>query len=337
MAIEITTPVGRFVQGGLYELQGKTDSFNKPVLKDGVQVMGAYLGLAIDKINPEWPAFWQQLSQVARTDQPHCFDAQGNQLFRDFAWKVIDGDSMDMYGKPWASREGFAGCYVLKFGGQYLPKVVHNGELVTIKDYVKPGMFIRVIGSAKGNGTTNPKPGLYLNPAAVELIGYGKPIVGGINAVEAFAKAAKPVYIPAGMSTTPVAGAPMPNVGLSPTAGPGGPAPLAGPGGPAMPGLQPMQPQAGFVAQTLGQQPLQPITPVQPAGMAMQGPGGPAPMAQQPMNMGGPGMAMPGLQPVQQAAPVLKPTPLAQGYTLEQWLATGRTQQDLIAAGMFAY
>ena len=256
MAIEFLTPVGRLVQGDAFTASQKKDDNGKPVFKeDGVTpVMQYYVAIAIAKNSPEWPAFYAQLVNEARTGYPQYFDpATGQCRVATFAFKVTDGDGVDKYGRPNSQKEGFAGHWIVKFTTQIAPRVMHKGQYLTDTNAIKRGYYVRVYGSAKANIGAK-SPGLYMNHQGVELIGYGPEIVGGADVAEKFAA---PVgVLPAGMSAVPLAptaptapaGAGFPVAGALPTP-PGAPAlptpPGAAPQLPSTPGALPTPPGAG--------------------------------------------------------------------------------------------
>lgn len=346
MATEFATPPGRLVQGAVLELQKVLDAQGKQKLdpKTGQPVPDrVYIAIAIAKTpgvtawwleppprNADGSAnnFWQDMYRAGMTGYPTHFNPQtGVCVHPRFAWKIIDGDGTDNNGKSNATKEGFAGHWIVKFGGQYLPKLIHNGAYIDNPKYVKRGDFVRVFGNATPNIGAE-VPGLYLNPNGVEFLAYGQEIKTGPDVLAAAAKYGSVMQLPAGASLTPLAGA---NPGLPTQAQPG-----------AMPGLPTAaQPQPG-----LPQPAAQPMA--QP-GMAMPGmaaaqpqPGLPVAnhafvqnaMQPQPGMMPTPGaMPTPAAQPVVQAQPVYAMTAAAQGFSKEQYNAQGYTDEVLIANG----
>jgi len=244
MSEYFTSPVGRIVQGSVHTPQ-TTDQEGKPlVFKNGANAgqprTEYFFALAVEKTNPDWPAFWAQLARVAQAAFPG-----GEYNAPNFSWKVVDGDGIDQNGKSNASKEGFAGHFVVKFKSSYPMQAVNNGNVIDPK-IIRCGDYVRVFGTVQGNGGgsgSGPrKPGLYLNPNGIEFFGHGQEIVAGPDIREAAAAAPRPAYVPAGASATPVApaggppalGAPMggpPAVG-APVGGPPavGGAPVATPG-----------------------------------------------------------------------------------------------------------
>jgi len=243
MGIEVMSPVGRLVQGSL-SLEKKIDpQTNKPKLDEqGNEIMECYISLAIAKNDPGLPAFYGAIVAQARQDFPHLFDAAGNCTHPQFAMKVQDGDGRDSNGKSVADKPGFAGHFIFKMATRYLPKCFYEGkfdpaqQIQNPTEVIKRGYYIRVNVYVSGNGVkpneTNKKPGIYLSPNLVSLVGYGEVIQGGPDAAKTFGAAGAPVHIPAGMSQTPVVGA-----GAAIPALPGLPATPALPGLPAPAGV----------------------------------------------------------------------------------------------------
>lgn len=240
-----TSPVGRLVQGDAYKMQ-ETDSEGRPrVFKSGPkmgqsnpqifiavafpkQVVHPQTGQLVD--NWEFNELYAIMDKVARTEWPALFPNGGPCQARDFAWKLLDGDGYDTKGKPNFDKEGFAGHWVLRFGSGYVPKVLRETSPNVFEPMtdLKRGHFIRVAGNITGNGSTQ-TPGIYLNLELIQFIGYGPEIVGGMDAVAAFGKAA--AAMPAGISAMPLGGQALPAPSAAPQPGPGpSPAPQPGPG-----------------------------------------------------------------------------------------------------------
>lgn len=344
MATEFATPPGRLVQGAVLELQKVLDDHGKQKLdpQTGQPVPDrVYLAVAIAKTpgvqawwleppprNADGSAnnFWQDIYRAGMQGYPGHFNAQtGECTHPRFAWKIIDGDGKDQNGKPNSGKEGFAGCWVVKFGGQYLPKLIHNGAYIDNPKYVKRGYYVRVFGNATPNVGAQ-VPGLYLNPNGVEFLGYGPEITSGPDVLAVAAKYGV-AALPPGASAVPLAG--TATAGLPPAGGAPGmmPAPQGVPG--AMP--PPMQPQ----------QAPQAMPGLPPVGGA---PGmTPAPNHAFVQNAMQPQQAptLPGLPPagglptppMQVAQPVYQMTAAAQGFTREQYLAQGYKDEQLIASG----
>lgn len=294
MAIDVVTPVGRLVQGGITLEAQKNDDGTPKINSDGTPVKQCFLALAIAKTDPAFPAFYAQMVAVARSEFPHLFDAQGNCTHPQFAWKLQDGDGVDTSGKSVADKPGFAGHYILKMATQFLPACYNEGKfdatqrLQNPEQVIKRGYFIRCNVRIAGNGVSpndrSKKPGIFLSPNLVSFVAFGEEIVGGPNAAAAFGAAAPVGVLPPGATAAPAiaGGAPA---GLAP---------------PPMPGALPT-----------------------PAAAALPLPGAAAPL---PM----PGLPT----PPPPAGPVYTMTAAAQGGTRQALLALGWTDDALIAQGL---
>lgn len=318
---ELQTPVGRLVQGSLYE-GSTTDAENKPLVvktgpNQGQPRVSFFFAVAIAKgAEQHWAqtTWGQKILAVGQSCFPQAYQSPA------FAWKVTDGDSTipDKKGRAPASREGFPGNWILRFSGGFAPKVHQfiapgNVPLMPEKDAVKLGDFVEVLGNVDGNDSAN-QPGLYLNHQLVCFRGYGPRITVGPDANSVGFGAAP---LPPGASATPI-GVALPAGGLpglpgaAPAAAGGLPGlpPLAAPAPAPLP-LQQVQPHVGF---------MHPPAPAAAGGL----PGLP-PLA-------APAVAMPPPLPV--VAPVRQMTALAQGYTYEQLIAHGHTDATLVAQGL---
>lgn len=385
MPIKMLSPVGRIVQGNplfksaVMEDDGKTQK----VGKDGQPSFNYWFNVAFDKRDPEvWPMICA-IKQDAAASFPQLFPQGWNPnaanegcVRPDFAFKIKDGDGMDLNGKPHANKEGWGGCYILQISTYAAQPRCYDGLAnntpITELEQIHTGKFVRVSLDIKSNGWTgqgNSKPGIFVNPDGVQLVGHGSKISSGPDAATMFAA---PVagYIPPGMSTTaPVAAIAMPGqpAPQAPQGAPVMPTPQAAPA-PTMPQMQApaaptytMTPAAqGFTREqwhAAGQtdeqliaagymtvSAPQPQAAPAPAMPQMQAP---APMGQQPQMQAPitPAPQAPVMPQMQAAvpnqnftqaalAPTYTMTPAAQGYTREQWHAVGQTDQTLIAAGM---
>lgn len=220
-------PVGRFVQGNLYEAQVKTDQkTGQPQIhpaghaQAGQPVKAFYILVAYAKNDPAWPAFRNFLAAAARTDWPQYHDAAGNCTNPTFATKIIDGDGKDEKGRPWSEREGFAGHWVVRYGTTFAPKVVKWDESMgawaeTAKDEIKLGDYIKVSGSTQTNKSAQ-SPGMHVNPELIAFVREGERIVLGVTADAAFGPG------PGGAAPAPGT-TPPPPTPAAPAPAPGGP------------------------------------------------------------------------------------------------------------------
>lgn len=197
-SVEITTPVGRLVQGSLYVPQ-TTDMDGKPLeyktgANKGMPRVTYFVALAIKKGNEqhwaqtEWGALIYGIGAAANPKE-HNAPA--------YAWKITDGDDNNEFnsqGKPRkikpCERDGYPGHWVLSFASSYMPglytlvnerqpkelnEIDANGEL---KRVINLGDYVQIFATANSNGSTT-TPGIFLNPQMVCLIAYGDRIFTG--------------------------------------------------------------------------------------------------------------------------------------------------------------
>ena len=172
---EILTPVGRLVMGDCFKGFDK-DADGRPLLiKNGPNIgkpfTNYFMAIAIPKTDPDYAELWATIYNVARASFPQLFDAAGNCVNPEFAYKIVDGDSTipNTKGKRPCDKEGFPGNWILNFSGGFAPKCYTAGgqEMLTDRESIKRGYFIRISGSVSGNESQS-KPGIYLNQSMVE-------------------------------------------------------------------------------------------------------------------------------------------------------------------------
>ena len=222
MPTEIETAVGRIVWGSATKTRGKTrknpaTNALEPVMKDGVQVQVLSFGLAIPK-DQFAATIWPALSYEANLLY------QGGQVPPKFAWKYQDGDGVDDQGKPYSAREGYAGCFVLAISSELpnLPPIFrfNNGKYDQLPaEAVKTGDYVTVGLNIKGNIPVDrtQTPGLYINPLAINFVGYGTEIVSGGSVDPNALFKGQQHQLPPGASATPIggnAGVGMPGMGV---------------------------------------------------------------------------------------------------------------------------
>jgi hypothetical protein len=204
-AVNITTPVGRIVQGSLYDKQTKDFDGNLLVVKTGLNAgqprISYFFALAIPKgTETHWALteWGKQIWAVGHAAFPVA--AQRS----DFAWKIDDGDSTipNKRNRRPCDQEGFRGCWVLKLSQGFQVKCCNadGSVLITEPGAIKCGYYVQVNLNVASNDNQN-NPGVYLNPAIASLQGYGPEIVVSIDpAAAGFGKA----VLPPGASATPV-------------------------------------------------------------------------------------------------------------------------------------
>lgn len=311
----ITSPVGRIVEGSLYK-PNTTDFDGNPLkVKSGANAgqprVDYFFSLAIPKgVETHW----------AHTPWGAIIWAEGHKAFPqaaqrpDFAWKIIDGDSTVPNKKNTrpCDKEGYPGHWVIRFSGGFAPKVYRQDGTgyvqVTEENYIKPGYFAEIAGTVDGNGNQN-NPGLYLNHSMVCFRGYGPEINFGPNVNDAgFGQSP----LPAGATLTPPPSAvPMPAAAVTqPSAPVAAPVPTAA----ALPPI-PVTPNPQFL-QVQAAVPNPSPSPVHAVAAAVAAPipTSPAPVPAPPSS--GPKM-----------------TALAGGASYESFIAGGWTEANMIAQG----
>lgn len=180
------------------------------------------------------------------------------QIPPSFAMKFKDGDGIDDQGRPFAQREGYAGCLVFALNTQLPPRFFkwENGQNIQVSDGIKCGDYVNVQVMVKAHAAIGQgKAGLYLNPSAVQLVAVGKEIINAPTGDMVFGVAAPPApsnYVPPAQPTA-----------MPPPAAPQAPmAPAPAPPSPHYAVVPPaFQPPPGGVPVMPG-----PPTPVAPAG-----------------------------------------------------------------------
>ncbi len=150
------TPVGRIVWGSPTKAVQRRDSNNNPMTDQttGAPLMQRAFGLAIQKTEfAEVQAkMVEEVSKLFNSGVP-----------AGFSWKVVDGDGIDGNGKPYAEREGYAGCMVISISSsldegpgvfRYVGQAyVQHGDEVKPGDYVRVQLGLRVhSGNKKQRG-----------------------------------------------------------------------------------------------------------------------------------------------------------------------------------------
>jgi hypothetical protein len=288
-------PVGRLVQGSLYDPQETDINGNRLTTKTGAQAgqprVEYYFGVAIPKgAESHWAetAWGQEIWKIGHADFPQHASSP------TFSWKVTDGDStvskgVTKEGKPTrrpCDREGYPRHWVLNLSSGFAPIIVNadGTKALTQKDMVQPGDFIEVVIVARGNGSPL-QPGVFLNHRCVAFAAYGQRI--NLSGIDPTSYGFGQAPLPAGASLTPLSSTmPPPAV---PVAGSVVDTPVA---------PTPVTPHTAIL--TPSQPPLPPAAP-------------PAPVAVS-------------------AARVMLPA--ANGISYEQYIATGWSDQQLIQYGM---
>lgn len=265
------TGIGRIVQGDLDTLSNLDFQTGKPrVNSDGSEKKPEnFYAVAFPKMingqpNPDWARVQQYLTNIARRDWPTFFPNNSPTCVNpNFHFKITDGDGYDKSGVHNATKEGFAGHWVLRFSSQFLPKRFYQGQTRADQEITQPGVikrgdWVRVLFTAAGNGSTQ-SPGLFVRGSAVELFFEGKAIVSasaGPDAATGLASGPAVSYVPEGATVVQAPANAMPAVQQPPAT----PAPQQQ--APAVPGQQP-EPYSGYIP-TPEQAPAVPSVPTTP-------------------------------------------------------------------------
>lgn len=296
MALESgVSPVGRLVQGDLFEMNTKNMQGGERRNKKGELSPQAVCVVAFDKASTDWPALEAHIKRVAAAGFPQFFPQgpTGPCVNPLFAFKIGDGDGYDGNGKPNNVKPGWAGCWIVKFTSGFLPRVfpAHQYEphmQITDRNMVKLGHYVRVGYTLQPNNDPN-RPGVFINHTFVEHMGYGPEIILGPSASQVLGQAPAPTYMPPGMSATPVGGTQSATAAAA---------------------------AAGYAASS---------APNRPAGAPGPAPGPYGGYMQTP-----PSAPMPPPAPVKQRVMTAK----ANGATYEQCIAAGWTDAALVQHGM---
>ncbi|MDD5363387.1 MAG: DUF2815 family protein [Ignavibacteria bacterium] len=216
-AVEFISPVGRLVQGNLFK-PTNTDMYGRPLLdKSGKPRVNYFISVAIPKkdasmnngqlipsksISGGYVLNWALVFSVASKLFPSYFQ-NGKCMHPNFSFKITDGDSElpNAKGIKPKDRDGWAGCWVVRFNNGFAPKIFTKGGASAITDpnAIKAGYWIRVHGTCVGNNNME-KPGVFLNMMSIELVGYGDEIKFG-DSGDAFG--ADPADLPEGATAIP--------------------------------------------------------------------------------------------------------------------------------------
>ena len=270
MPFSTITPVGRIVQGNpLVGNQVKDDHGALVFNQDGTPKLNYYMGLAISKQDPAAQQLIAKINAEAQAAWPNLFDpATGECRDKKFSIKYFDGDGFDHNGKAFAEREGMAGHWIIRLSSSY-PLRSYDGMAgnveITDPERIYRGCYAVAAIEVKTNGATGTNTrGLYINSQGVQMVGHGERILGGANPDELFGAAGAAIpqgaYVPAGMSTTPLAPpapaamqAPAPAVMRAPVPTPT-PPPVQAPAMALPTPPPPVQPHPTFVQQAVAPQ-----------------------------------------------------------------------------------
>lgn len=198
-----------WISGDVFKGRPKVDFHTKQpkINAQGQQMVEYGFGLAVPKsvlqqTGPGQPGeIWAAIHEEAAVIYP------SRQFPPGFAFKYKDGDTdRDDQGVPYSAREGYAGCLVFACTTHQPIKFFRfeNGANVLISDGIKCGDYLNVQLVVKAHGPVGQgKPGMYLNPNAVQFMGWGKEIISAPSGDQIFGMQAPP--LPQGASATPLA------------------------------------------------------------------------------------------------------------------------------------
>ena len=211
---------GRLVwcSGDLFKGKIKTEhNSNTPRVnpRTGEKMMEYGFGLAVPKsvlgqTAPGQPGeIWNVIHQEAYKLFP-----PPNQIPPGFAMKYKDGDTADEKGVPFAQRVDVKG--VSTYAGHMVVACTTSlpikffkfdqasGQNVMVNDGIKSGDYVSVQLTVKAHAAIGQgKAGLYLNPNAVQFLGFGEAIINAPSGDQIFGKQAPP--LPMGASAVPLA------------------------------------------------------------------------------------------------------------------------------------
>ena len=173
---DFVTPVGRLIYGDIFKGSDKgfKNRLNDIDKNTGLPAIKWKFGIAVEKNNPELPAFMQLLQGAMRDPQNGWPNFKGNMSdAKEFSAKIEDGD------KKTPAREGWEGCLIFKIESNYLPTVFAPDlhRIITNPEEVKKGYYVQVAGSYKTNGQDD-KPGMKMWGSKVVFRYKGEEIKG---------------------------------------------------------------------------------------------------------------------------------------------------------------
>jgi hypothetical protein len=193
---------GRTVFDGKLNVDDRTKLPKLNAKGEQTQQYGFGLAVAKTELAPgkSGEPLWNAIHEQAFVIYP------SRQMPPAFAWKYKDGDGVDHNGAPFNTREGYGGHLIFACTTGIPIKFFRfeNGNNILTNEGIKCGDYVNVqinvvAHAAVGQG----KPGVYLNPNAVQFLGYGKEIINTPSGDQLFGVQAPP--LPPGASATPLA------------------------------------------------------------------------------------------------------------------------------------
>lgn len=179
--VELLLPVGRLVQGSIYEPQTKNIDGAPLIIKNGPNMgkprQDYHVAIAIKKgaeshwSQTQWGAL---IYNFALTAFPN-----GQTQIPSFAWKIIDGDSAipNRKNKKPCDRPGHPGHWILHFNGGFAPSLYTSDGSKPIPEinFLNLGDYVQLFGDISANNSQQ-TPGIYLNHKLIAFSGYGERI-----------------------------------------------------------------------------------------------------------------------------------------------------------------
>ena len=193
-------PPGRLISGNL-TTKNLTDMHGKPN-----ESPNYWFAVAVPKTSPGIAEAIQALInftfEALRTNPAlgaaQCgFEPQQGYQHAPFSWKLRDGD-----GAKWRGKEGAANCWIFEYSTAISFVSANNLNIPIDPATINLGDWVDVATMCQFNDNAE-KPGIYMNPQGVRLLGYGERINPGPSAAQLFGAA--PAMLPAGASATPLA------------------------------------------------------------------------------------------------------------------------------------
>lgn len=240
--LQLFTPAARIVTGNVQK-PNLNDMHGRP--RDKPQY---FFGVAFPKNHPDCGAMFQAMHDFAAAQYAYYPDVvrRINALWQvgpkgcGFAFKFEDGDVPH---PQKGIREGYAGCWVMKFTSTYPIRTCNLDNHDVPPAHVLTGYLVDVAFNITINQKTDHTAGLFLNPVFVRLLSQAQAIVGGPQAGQVFQGRQAPTHELGNFraALAPVSGVPGAGGGGGYPGGPGGMAPhpsqtIGGPGPMAHPG-----------------------------------------------------------------------------------------------------
>jgi hypothetical protein len=181
MASDILSPVGRLVQGHPLVAKDKNMQGAPLTFRNGEPRSNFFFAIAVKKSNKKFDVMMESVKNEAESGFPIL---RGKLQFpsEKFSWKIVDGDLPEH-----EDKQGFAGCWIMKFSNSFVSEVVdlQTRQGIISQDQLKCGDYVQVFFRCKANGNKE-KPGVYLNQLSVGKVMDGEEIVNKTSYINVF-------------------------------------------------------------------------------------------------------------------------------------------------------